>query len=129
MGKFLSQLEIDQVTDVGESGRGSWQLIEPLSYQADSGVTYTAPAGFKTDLASVPRLPIVFWLFGDRCNESGALHDYLYSIDPKTKQHPIATRLMADQLLKEMIIAQGISSFVAECFYLGVRLGGGSHWA
>lgn len=37
------------------------------------------PVGFKTDLASVPRLPGAFLLFGDRARRAGILHDYLYS--------------------------------------------------
>lgn len=128
MGKFLSKLFVEEVTDINNEGRGKFQLTKPLSYQADSGVVYTAPEGFCTDFSSVPRIPIIFDIFGDRCNDSAAIHDWLYQSDPVTKQHPVATRLMADQLLREMILAQGISSWIATCFYYGVRIGGASHW-
>lgn len=124
MGKFLTKLDVEQVTDVGEQGRGSWQVTSPFSYQADSGEIYTVPVGFVTDFASVPRIPIIFDLVGDRGNEAATLHDYLYS-----KPHAVSTREMADQLLKEAALAQGCSPWVAWALYLGVRLGGSSHWA
>lgn len=124
MGKFLSKLDVEQVTDVGESGRGRWELMNPLYYLADSGTTYTVPAGFVTDFASVPRVPIAFWLMGDRANEAATLHDYLYS-----KPHPVPDRKTADLLLKEASLSQGCPSWVAWALYLGVRIGGASHWA
>lgn len=124
MGQFLTKLDVEQVTDVGEQGRGSWSVTEPLVYLTDSGVKYTVPTGFVTDFASVPRLPIVFLFFGDRANESATLHDYLY-----TKPHDGLTRAQADSILKEASLSQGVSAWVAWALYLGVRVGGASHWS
>jgi hypothetical protein len=123
MGSFQTKLEVEQVTDVGEEGRGRWELMTPLVYKADSGVVYTVPTGFVTDFASVPRVPIAFWLFGDRGNEAATLHDWLYS-----GAHAGLTREQCDGILKEALVAQGVPSWIAWCFYWGVRMGGGSHW-
>ena len=35
--------------------------------------TITIPAGFKTDLASVPRLPFAYWLTGGTANRPAVL--------------------------------------------------------
>lgn len=131
MGKFLSSLEAEQIQDDDstDEGRGTWRLLAPLIYLADSGVTYSAPAGFVTDFASIPRIPIVFDIFGDRANLAASLHDWLYTADPITKLHPCPDRLTADQLLREACLAQGVGKFIAYVLYLGVRLGGASHWA
>lgn len=127
-GEFLSTLEVEQVEDSSEEGRGSWRLLSPLIYKSADGVTYTVPTGFVTDFASVPRVPIVFDELGDRGNLAATLHDWLYTVDPKTGAHPVQTRLEADELLREAAIAQGVSSFDAEILFLGVRVGGRSHW-
>lgn len=123
MGKFLSKLDVEQVEDTSAEGRGTWRLLAPLIYEANSGVTYTVPAGFVTDFSSVPRIPVVFDLMGDRANYAGTLHDWAYS-----KDSTIPTRLMADGLIKEAALAQGCPSWVAWALYFGVRIGGQSHW-
>lgn len=131
MGKFLSRLAVyEEAKDDTEnvaSGRGTWTLLEPLVYQADSGVTYTVPAGFQTDFASVPRIPIAFIAFGDRANLAATLHDWLYSKD-KDGKHPVPDRETADKLLREASLAQGVALWVADGLYEGVRIGGQSHW-
>ena len=107
-----------------DEGRGDWMLLSPLTYDSNVGVSYTAPKGFVTDFASVPRIPIVFDILGDRANESSAMHDYFYS---KECVYDL-TRDQADHLLKEMIESQGISHWIAWCYFIGVRMGGASHW-
>ena len=128
MGKFLTKLDVEQVEDTGEEGRGTWKVLSPLQYQADSGVIYCVPEGFITDFATVPRIPFVFDTLGDRGNLAATLHDWLYTPGPVTKLCPIATRLMADSLLREALVAQGCSKFTALLFFIGVRVSGASHW-
>lgn len=38
------------------------------------------PAGFITDLDSVPRIPIFYTIFKGRTTDEAIIHDYLYSI-------------------------------------------------
>ena len=120
---FEDKLKAEQIEDKNEEGRGTWKLLAPLIYHAKSGVIYTVPTGFVTDFASVPRIPIVFALVGDRANEAATLHDWLY-----TAPHPVPTREMADDLLYEASISQGVPKWAAWLIYIGVRIGGASHW-
>lgn len=54
----------------------TFELLEPLEYQGDNE-TFTVPAGFKTDFASVPR--IFTWLIPryGAYTKSAILHDFL----------------------------------------------------
>jgi Protein of unknown function (DUF1353) len=124
MSKFLSELEVELVSDATNSGRGTWRLTVPLVYQSDvAGETFTVPAGFETDFASVPRAPIAFLLTADSAHEASALHDFLY-----TPPHPVA-RAVADAVLKEASEVSGVPAWRAWLMWAGVRIGGGSHWS
>lgn len=118
MGIFYGDLVVKLVRD--EEG-GIWQLVAPLSFESDTGYLITAPIGSITNFLSTPRIPFVFEALGDRCVKSGTLHDYAYT----SKCLP---RDEADSLLKEMLIAEGMSNFEAMSCYLAVRLYGESHY-
>lgn len=85
---------------------------------------YSIPKGFKTDLASIPRL---LWpIFAPQYSGFVApaiLHDYLY----RCNNH--VTRQFADEVLYSALINENVTPFTASKFYLGVRLFGGSHYA
>lgn len=128
MSQFLTKLDVEQVEDVSDEGRGTWKLLSPLGYQSDLlGVILTVPIGFVTDFASVPRVPIAFWFFADRGNSAATLHDWLYTTD-SSLTHPVKDRETADAILKEAAMAQGCPSWVAYALWAGVRIGGESHW-
>ena len=77
MTGFLCALIIE---DIGtNNGKTIFRLQKPLVY-LDGERTIRVPSGFETDLASVPRLPIVYDLWGNRAHREAVLHDYLYSI-------------------------------------------------
>jgi hypothetical protein len=101
---------------------GLWELLAPLSFKSDLvGKTITAPAGHRTDFCSVPRVPLAYDMLGNRARKSGAIHDWLYT------SHEL-TREQADEVLREMLILNGVSPCEAEQFYLAVRMFGASHW-
>ena len=52
------------------------------------------PKGFQTDCSSVPRLPLLWLIFGDEGEIAGYCHDYLYRIDSV----PQVTKLYADDV-------------------------------
>ncbi len=119
MSGFIGDLRALLVDD---DQSGKWQLLEPLSFKSDLvGQIFTAPAGFVTDFCSVPRVPLAFALLGDRARKSGTLHDWLYT------SH-VVDRETADKVLREMLPLNGVDACEAQAFYLGVRMGGGSHW-
>jgi hypothetical protein len=73
---------------VEATGATMWSLTRPLVYTGTRGDTWTVPAGFTTDFASVPRL--MHWLtlpYGGY-TRAAVLHDYLLGLighpDPAT---------------------------------------------
>jgi hypothetical protein len=120
MSAFLTSLDL---RDADNTDDGQWILCAPLVYQSDvAQQTFTVPAGFQTDLASVPRLPLVFLLAGDSARKASVVHDWLYTT------HPV-TRDVADAVLKEASLLTGVPKWRAWLMWAGVRIGGGgSHW-
>lgn len=124
MAKFLSDLELKLIDDNANQGRGEWELISDLIYESDiAKATFVVSKGFKTDLESVPRIPVVFTVLGDRFARPAALHDALYA-----GEFPSITREMADKILQEAILATGGDHLEAKLVYEGVRAFGASHW-
>lgn len=84
----------------------------------------TVPAGFETDLASIPRLlRNLPDLDPDGISRRPAvLHDFLYCTQP-------CDRETADRTLQAALIAEGASRVTAWVYYKGVHWGGGDPWA
>jgi len=118
VAKFLTELEVTCIDD------GSWKLVSHLAYESDLVGTIIVPAGFETDFASVPRVPIFYVLFGDRAHRESVLHDYLYRVDAK----PEVSRSNADEVFLEAMKERGKGFFVRRAMYWGVRLGGWTAW-
>lgn len=76
MAAFHSELAIRIVDDSANGGSGRWQLIEPLTYYGDKFAHVVVPAGFETDLASVPRFAY-YGLFGNTAHKAAVVHDWL----------------------------------------------------
>jgi len=110
-------------TEIGElDGRVVHRLNSKLIFR---GVC--VPIGFQTDLASVPRLPVVFLLWGDRAHRPAVLHDYLYRKDSR----PTLPKRLADAFFREAILATESGyrgRFIAWGMWLGVALGGFSSY-
>ncbi len=65
-----------------------WHVYEPLEFYLsdDNSDVISVPAGFVTDLASVPR---IFWTFmppDGKYAKSAIIHDYLYDNELRTKK-------------------------------------------
>jgi len=119
MSAFLTDLHVENASGMDD---GKWRLTAPLIYQSDvAGQTFVVPAGYVTDYASVPRAPLVYWLCGDTSTLASVVHDWLYTT------HPV-TRAVADAVLKEASLLTGVPKWRANLMYLGVRVGGASHW-
>lgn len=120
MSKFVTSL---QAKWIGREGsRVLWELEASLLYNSDLlQSTVIVPAGFRTDFASVPRLPLAFLLAGDTAHEAAVVHDYLYSQGK-------LSRAECDAVFKEAIIVSGEPRWRAWLMYAGVRIGGGIAW-
>ena len=124
MAHFEGNLDVRLIDDGAAQGRGIWELLSPLIFVSDvASTTFTVPVGFQTDFESVPRIPIVFDLLGDRASRASALHDALYS-----GMFPSISRETADKILKEAMLITQVSTADAELIYEGVRQFGESHW-
>jgi len=119
MAKFLTELDARCKDD------GTWILVCPLAYQSDIIGRVVAPAGFQTDFASVPRVPVAYSLFGNRAHRESVLHDYLYRIDAVPS---FISRSQADAVFLEAMTERKKGFFVRYAMWLGVRTGGLSAW-
>jgi len=115
MSKFLTELNTKLKDD-----DSVWVLFSPLIYESNLLGKIEVPAGFETDFASVPRVPFIFELFGDRAHREAVLHDYLYRIDSV----PQATYSQANEVFYEAMELRGKGWIVRHCMWLGVVLGG-----
>ncbi len=119
MSRFLSDLDvrlIDEFADIH-------QLLAPLVYQSDLlGATVVVPAGFQTDFASVPRLPLAYMVVGGKGRRAAVVHDWCYSNPGRY------SRKVADDLFAEALRTSGYSRLVTGLMWSGVRIGGGSHY-
>lgn len=79
------------------------------------------PEGFETDLASVPRVPVVYLAVGGRGHKAAVLHDWLYASSA-------FSRLICDQYFYHGLRESGINVVYAKAMYAGVRAGGGAYY-
>lgn len=96
---------------------GYWVLLSPLIWDGEE--RYEVPAGFITDLASIPR--VFRWLLEQNggSRRAAVLHDYLY------RTH-VTSRAQADELFSKALKAEGVNPIGGFLYWAGVRLGG---WA
>ena len=79
MGYFSENLDLRWIGPI--NSRVTWELLCPLTYTSDSGLTITVPAGFRTDLASVPKV-LWIWLPPDwKYTKAAVIHDYLLATE------------------------------------------------
>ncbi len=121
MAKFINTLKAEEIGIF--KGRTVHKLLAPLVWE-NGPITFIIPIDFETDLASVPRVPIAYLLWGDRAHREAVLHDYLYRIDAV----PRVSKEDADWYFREAMIGQGVSWWIHHPMYLGVRAGGGPSW-
>lgn len=120
MGRFLTSL----ITDEAPGQPDKHTLTAPLLFDSTVlGKIVTVPAGFISDYASVPRVPVVFEIFGGDIgdNPAAVVHDFLYS-------QGLVPRADCDAVFREALRACGMSAWRATAMYWGVRIGGESHY-
>lgn len=119
MSAFLTKLCLENADDTDD---GEWVVALPLRYRSDVAKRMiVVPAGFKTDLASVPRLPVIYLMTGNTSSAAAVVHDYLYS------SH-IVKRSVADAVLREASKVTGVPAWRRWTMWAAVRCFGGSRW-
>jgi hypothetical protein len=83
MAKLDGKAEFTTDLDV-QLKRGSdsiWIIRMPLLYYSPKYGDIEIKAGFETDFASVPRLPIAYALWGNKTHREPVLHDFAFCKD------------------------------------------------
>ena len=107
--QFLTALDVSLKTDK------IWVLAKPLKYYSEMlGKTIEVPEGFETDFASVPRLPIVYTLWGNQTHREPILHDWGYRKDSGL------TFSQANKLFLEAMEATGKPFYIRYPMYYAV---------
>jgi hypothetical protein len=123
MSRFTGPLS---VTHLDTSDGRRWRLNEPLIYEVGflgSGIVITAPTGFITDGASVPRPLWAFLPPWGTYSRSVTLHDLLTACLRNGQTHPCAsTWAEAAKLLRAMMVAEGTGQLIRTVIYVAVRL-------
>ncbi len=98
-------------------GGKRWRVDKEIEYR-DGLAKFNIPAGFETDLASVPRfLWAVFPPYGDHL-KAAVVHDYLYGFNT-------ISRVQADAIFLAAMKAYGVKAWRRWVMYLAVRVCGG----
>lgn len=121
------------------AGRSLWALQQSLTYRTGdkAGETIVVPAGFVTDLASIPRLVWSFYPPDGPWVKAAVIHDFLYDTqgDGRWNKHVGVTRptsysrAEADNILREGMADRAIGWWEQTVIWTSVRLGGGKGWA
>ena len=113
---FIHDLDLKPLSD----GR-NWKLAHDFGFWSKRTGIITVPAGFKTDLASVPR---IFWSlippFG-RYDDAAVIHDWIYRTHIHTRATADATLLLGMKIKRVPFIERWT-------IYLAVRAFGWLCW-
>ena len=106
--------------DPDRRGKLLFRLHQDLVYISRAGELYTVPAGYVSDLGSVPRFlwPI---LPPHEFPSAYFLHDRGYDLQDEPREK-------IDLLLYESLLLSHAPPWKAALIYKGVRIGGGGHW-
>lgn len=123
MGKFLTPLEVRLCSEEANE----WELTSPLIYESLDVGLIVVPTGFRTNFASVPRLPFIYWVLGGLAIEAAVLHDFLYTEPHSTGTGRRVTRAEADRVLLNTA-RESLGYCRAWALYAGVRMAGNSYF-
>lgn len=116
---------INQPPLVPYGNKDEWMLYDDFFVRLDTedgedSLTLRIPKGFITDLASIPKLPIIFMMFEGKARRSAIVHDYLYELQyPKKWCDDVFYAAMDNE----------VSDRDQYAMWLAVHLGGQSAWA
>lgn len=120
------------------NGRSLWAVQRALEYQAgdDPNELIIVPAGFVTDLASVPRMVWSFYPPDGPWAKAAIIHDFLYWTKGTGEWHGRVgitraeqySRKDADDILKEAMADRKVGKWEQFVIWASVRLGGAGGW-
>ncbi|EBN8057000.1 DUF1353 domain-containing protein [Salmonella enterica] len=113
MSKFTTPAILEML------GHYEWRVHEPFAFylSEDNGDVIEVPAGFITDLATIPR---IFWSLmppDGKYAKAAIIHDYLYDNALRTKRE-------ADRIFLDGMTVLGVPKWKRTIMYWAVRLFG-----
>lgn len=106
-----NNLQLQKIT-----GTKTWQVVRDFDFILDNKL-YTVKKGFKTDLASTPRLSWVLFPKSGIYTEAAVIHDYMYV-------EALLTKKKADKTFKKALKECGVGMIRRNAMYAAVRVGG-----
>ena len=116
MGVFKTELDACLM----EGSDKVWKLNSPLIFESKFINRIIVPKSFYTDLSSVPRIPIVYVVWGNKAHREGILHDYLY----RKNVWPDVSFSLANRIFLEALKSRGKPFYIRWPLYFGVCIGG-----
>lgn len=121
MSRFQTELLVRPHPDTAHFDGRNWIIETPLIFSSSIIGQIVVPSGATTDFASTPSA-----LWSDlppagKWAPAAVLHDWLYWIQP-------CTREQADNVLREAMQDLGVDWRRAELIFDGVRIGGQHAW-
>ena len=137
-GKLVLVLLDNRDAPALRGGRSLWAVERPLGYRTGEGVgeRIVVPAGFVTDLASVPRAVWSFYPPDGPWAKAAIIHDFLYATRGTgvwhgrigvTRERPYS-RQEADAILREAMADRKVGFWERFVIWSSVRLGGAGGW-
>lgn len=110
-------------------GNRSWMLVDDLVFYSETyGGRFVAPAGFQTDLASIPRLVWTIFPKVGLQDKAAVIHDAgyanaltTYHEDRFQRQRIFTVKRVADDLFNEGMQAAGVNCVSRWCMYQAVK--------
>lgn len=99
---------------------GQWRLEMPMVWETPEEII-VIPPGFRTDLASIPRLLQAIVPVNDKHREAAILHDFLFVVQDRPRDQ-------VDALFLRAMAASGVRTIQRLAMYLAVRIGGWLPW-
>ncbi|EBD5548504.1 DUF1353 domain-containing protein [Salmonella enterica] len=118
MSKFTTPAILEML------GHYNWRVYEPFAFYLsdDNSDVIEVPAGFVTDLATVPR---VFWSVmppDGKYAKAAIIHDYLYD-------NALRTKKKADLIFLDGMAVLGVPKWKRIVMYLAVRIFGRGNYS
>jgi hypothetical protein len=111
---------LDDDVVVKTCGEKRWTLVNPVEYKGNQD-TFTVPAGFNTDFASVPRVFVWFLPRYGRYTKAAILHDFLCD-EARAGQ---VERYDADGIFRRVMRELDVAFLRRWIMWAAVRVGGG----
>ncbi|MGG5931286.1 DUF1353 domain-containing protein [Salmonella enterica] len=113
MSKFTTPAILEML------GHYLWRVHEPFTFYLsdDNSDIIEVPAGFITDLATIPRIFWILLLPDGKYAKAAIIHDYLYD-------NALRTKWEADRIFLDGMTVLGVPRWKRTIMYWAVRLFG-----